>query len=200
MNGDRFIFRVNNDLQPVIPVRPFWPGRAKACRSISALHFIERALMRSLAFLILFTGAAGSVDAAEVQCIDKDHSSIYGLMPGQPAKGYLPDNYQSVEAYTGEDDGGIYVAEKHIYDQFEINTVRGFIDSIVITSPDLLWAGRIKIGMNRGDVEHFLGFAPVYTDDSSSQYLVCSEVGDVYALLRFTQKRLESIEIVIDRP
>jgi hypothetical protein len=199
MRTDLF-FSVDNDNQAFIQIRPFGPGCGDACRLISSLHFLHRVSMRSLTFLVVLTGVAGLVNAAEVECIDEDLASIYGLKPGQQAKGYLPSNYHSVESLSGEDDGGFYVANKYIYEQFEVNTVRGHVDSIVIASPDLVWAEGIKLGMNRSDVEHALGLARVYTDESLSQYLVCSEAGDVYTLLRFRRNRLESVEVAIDRP
>lgn len=74
------------------------------------------------------------------------------------------------------------------------------IDSIRITSPELLWAQKIMIGTDRNIVEKHIHPAPVVSDKASSQYLVCSGKGDVYATLGYRNNKIKSIEMVIDRP
>jgi hypothetical protein len=54
--------------------------------------------------------------------------------------------------------------------------------------------------MDRGQVENALGYARIYNDDETSQYLVCSDIGDVYAVLNYNFNQLESIEVLVERP
>ena len=148
----------------------------------------------------LFIGFGGLAYADEIQCINQDIASIQGLEPGLKAIGNLPANFQSVESVSGEDDGGRYSGKKYKYEHFEVITVRGEIDSIRISSPHILWIEKIRIGMDRRQVENTLGYARVYIDDDTSQYLVCSDAGDVYAVLNYKLKQLESIEVLAERP
>ena len=150
--------------------------------------------------ILSLTMHAGMSYANEVQCIRQDLASIQGLIPGLRASNNLLDNYEAVEAVSGEDDGGEYTGQKYKYEHFEVIIVRDFIDSIRISSPLILWAESIKTGMNRDEIEKNLGYAQVYRGNSSSQYLICSNVGDVYAVLDYSMGYLKSIEIVIDRP
>jgi hypothetical protein len=148
----------------------------------------------------LFIGFGGLACAGEIQCINQDIASVQGLKPGLKASGNLPANYKSVETISGEDDGGQYSGKKYKYEHFEVITVRGHIDSIRISSPLILWIEKIRIGMDRGQVENALGYARIYNDDETSQYLVCSDTGDVYAVLNYNINQLESIEVLVERP
>ncbi len=117
-------------------------------------------------------------------------------------KNSLPgsNKYTSKETTTGEDDGGVYEAQIYHYAKYDITIVRGVIDSIRITSPELLWAQKIKIGTDRKVVEKHIIPTPVVNEADSSQYVVCSSVGDVYAILQYHNNEIKSIEMVIDRP
>ena len=105
-----------------------------------------------------------------------------------------------MEITGGEDDGGNYEAQIYHYTNYDITIVRDVIDSIVITSPELLWMQKIKIGADRNFVEKHLILEPVVNDKDSSQIVICSNEGDVYALLRYQNNKIKSIELVIDRP
>ena len=148
---------------------------------------------------MLFTS---SINASEEQaCIESSIVAISGLLPGMN-KNSLPgsDKYTSKETTTGEDDGGVYEAQIYHYAKYDITIVRGVIDSIRITSPELLWAQKIKIGTDRKMVEKHIIPTPVVNEADSSQYVVCSSVGDVYAILQYHNNEIKSIEMVIDRP
>ena len=56
------------------------------------------------------------------------------------------DKYYSVETVTGEDDSGGYGALIFNYAQYKITIVHDMVGSIRITSPEYLWAKKIKIG------------------------------------------------------
>lgn len=142
----------------------------------------------------------GMVHADDVRCMDQDLASVHGLIPGIKESTNLPLNYMSVEAVYGVDDGGDYTGQKYEYGTFEVTTVRGDIDTIRITSPLISWAEKISIGMERDKIDDSLEYARVYKDETSSQYLVCSNAGDIYAILGFSEGYLKSIEILIDRP
>jgi hypothetical protein len=149
--------------------------------------------------LVLFTS---SINASEEQsCIEPSLVAISGLLPGMD-KNSLPgiDKYTSKETATGEDDGGVYEAQIYHYAKYDITIVRGVIDSIRITSPELLWAQKITIGTDRKIVEKHIMPTPVVNEEDSSQYVVCSSVGDVYAILQYHNNEIKSIEMVIDRP
>ena len=149
------------------------------------------------AFTVAFNGAVYADDGS---CINQDLASVQGLRPGATKEQDLPKNYLSMEAVSGEDDGGAYIGNKYKYEHYEIITVRTFIDSILITSPLLIWNEKIQIGMDRDKIENMLAYARVYKGKTSSQYLVCSNLGDVYAILDYNRGHLKSIEIAIDRP
>ena len=161
---------------------------------------MDRSLLKSVLLFVSLIELNGMIHADNVRCLKEDLASIHGLMPGMKASVGLPLNYLSVDAISGEDDGGYYTGQKYKYDKFEIITVRGYIDSIRITSPLISWAGTITIGMDRDKIDNSLEYARIYMDDTSSQYLVCSKAGDVYAILGFSANNLKSIEILIDRP
>jgi hypothetical protein len=78
--------------------------------------------------------------------------------------------------------------------------VRDIIDSIIITSPEQLWAKMIKIGADRSLLEKYIKVTPVVNDKTSSQFLVCSNLGDVYAIFNYNNNKIQTIEIAIDRP
>lgn len=142
------------------------------------------------------------INAIEKQaCIDPSIAAISGLLPGMDKNSLNSINkYTTKETTTGEDDGGAYKEKIYHYSKYDISIVRGVIDSIRITSPDLLWAQKIKFGTDRKIVEKHIIPAPVVNEDNSSQYVVCSNVGDVYAILQYYKNKIVSIKMVIDRP
>ena len=144
----------------------------------------------------------GSINVIEEQaCIAPSLVAISGLLPGMDKNSLLSiDKYTAKETTTGEDDGGVYEAQIYYYAKYDITVVRGVIDSILITSPDLLWAQKIKIGTDRNTAEKHLIRTPVVNEADSSQYVVCSSVGDVYAILQYHKNEIKSIELIIDRP
>jgi len=149
--------------------------------------------------LVMFTSSINAIE--EQACIDPLLVAISGLLPGMDKKLLLSvDKYNTKETTTGEDDGGVYEAHIYHYAKYDITVVRGVIDSILITSPDLLWAQKIKIGTDRKTVEKHLILNPVVNEAESSQYVVCSSVGDVYAILQYYKNEIKNIELVIDRP
>jgi len=154
---------------------------------------------RSFILLMLITSSINAVEAQT--CIEPSIVAISGLLPGMN-KNSLPDidKYTSKETTTGVDDGGVYEAQIYHYAKYDITIVRGVIDSIRITSTELLWAQKIKIGTDRKMVEKHIISTPVVDEEDSSQYLVCSSVGDVYAILQYHNNEIKSIEMVIDRP
>lgn len=77
--------------------------------------------------------------------------------------------------------------------KYNITIVRDIINSIRITSPDLLWAQKIKIGTDRKIVGKHINTAPVVNDKTSSQYVVCSGAGNVYAILRYDDNKIKNI-------
>lgn len=150
-------------------------------------------------FLFIFGNTANAND--ENACIEPSVAAISGLLPGMNKASLIKANkYIAVETATGEDDGGYYEAEIYHYSKYNITIVRGIIDSIRITSSDLLWAQKIRIGTDRNIVEKHINPAPVVNDKTSSQYVVCSGAGDVYAILRYDNNKIKTIEMVIDRP
>lgn len=152
-----------------------------------------------LAFLFVFSNTANAID--ENACIESSLAAVSGLLPGMSRASLNKLNKSlSMETATGEDDGGYYEAQIYHYSKYDITIVRGIIDSILITSPDLLWAQKIKIGTDRNIVEKHIKPAPVFNDKTSSQYVICSGVGDVYVILGYHKNKIKNIEIVIDRP
>lgn len=158
------------------------------------------ARLRFSFILLSLTVISGICHATEVRCIDSELAEIRGLSPGTKPGEETLKNYLSVESISGEDDGGGYRGKKYIYNDYEVTVVRGKIDSISITSPNIPWVGRIRLGADRSDTERWLAPYRVYNDDKSSQYLVCSNYEDVYAILYYEQERLVRIEVLIDRP
>jgi hypothetical protein len=155
----------------------------------------------SLAFFLFFMFGNTVNGIEENACIEPSVAAISGLLPGMSEASLNNANrYISVETATGEDDGGYYEALIYHYSKYDITVVRGMIDSIRISSPELLWAQKIKIGTDRNIVEKHIQPAPVVNDKAYSQYLVCSGKGDVYATLGYHNNKIKSIEMVIDRP
>ena len=150
----------------------------------------------------LLATATSSIYASEkLNCIDPAIVAVSGLLPGMEIKSLNSiDNYLSKETVTEEDDGGYYEAHTFRYEKYDITIVRGMIDSIRITSPDFLWVDNIKIGADRNLVEKQITSTPVVDDKDSSQYVVCSNVGDVYTIFRYDDNRVKSIELIMDRP
>lgn len=157
-------------------------------------------MLRISSILLFLITSSSNIYAGEVICLDRDLAKVQGLSPGENANEYILNNHLSEESVSGEDDGGFYKGKKYIFKDYEVTDVRGQIDSIRITSPHIIWAGRIKLGMERAKLENILSPYRVYKGDESSQYLVCSDMGDVYAILYFDRKHLTSIEISIERP
>lgn len=150
-------------------------------------------------FLFVFTCTAIAID--ESYCIDPAVAEVSGLLPGMNNASLNKINkHTSMDTGTGVDDGGYYEEQIYHYSKYDITIVRDIIDSILITSPEYLWARKIKIGTDRNIVENHLKPAPVIEDKISSQYVVCSNVGDVYVLFRYVNNKVKQIEIVIDRP
>lgn len=150
-------------------------------------------------FLFMLSGAATAIDGKT--CIEPSVAEVSGLLPGM-SKASLnsADKYISTETGTGVDDGGYYEEQIYHYSKYDITIVRDTIDSILITSPDYLWAQMIRIGTDRNIVENHLRPAPVVDEKTSSQYVVCTTEGDVYVLFRYLNNKVETIELVIDRP
>ena len=154
-----------------------------------------------VSFFILLLLCAGAIAEDESRCIRRYLVEIDGLLPGMNEvvlefqKGYL-----GKESIGGEDDGGSYTGYKYIFSNYQVITVRGIIDSIHITSPDLLWIHGIHLGTDRDSIDRALKFAEVYRGNNDSQYLVCSDIGDIYAVLQYGKNELASIEVVIERP
>ena len=163
---------------------------------------VNKILLKPPLIFFILVMITSSVNAIEEQaCIDPSLVAISGLLPGMDKKLLLSvDKYTTRGTTTGEDDGGVYEAHIYHYAKYDITVVRGVIDSILITSPDLLWAQKIKIGTDRKTAEKLLILNPVVNEADSSQYVVCSSVGDVYAVLRYYKNKIKSIELVIDRP
>jgi len=49
-------------------------------------------------------------------------------------------------------------------------------------------------------LEKYIKVTPVVNDKTSSQFLVCSNLGDVYAIFNYNNNKIQTIEIAIDRP
>jgi hypothetical protein len=158
-------------------------------------------LKPSLAFLLLFMFSNTANASDENACIKSSVAAIAGLLPGMDKASLDKVNkYLGMETATGEDDGGYYEAQIYHYSKYDITIVRGIIDSISITSPELLWAQKIKIGTDRNIVEKHIKVVPVVNEITSSQYVVCSSVGDVYAIFNYHNNKIKTIEVSIDRP
>jgi len=187
------MFAVSGSVAGFIRVRPF---RLPLCRNIKTMI-----VKSSLSILLLCMFGIAAHAGVENACIKSSVAAIDGLLPGmnKDALGKA-GNYISMETSEGEDDGGIYEAQTFRYPEYDISIVRGMIDSISITSPEFLWAQKIKIGTGRSTVENHVTAAPVVDDATSSQYLVCSGEGDVYAIINYRNDKVETIEILIDRP
>jgi len=147
----------------------------------------------------MFSNTASAM--GENTCMESSLAAISGLLPGMNKSTLNKINkHISMEIATGEDDGGNYEAQIYHYAIYDITIVRDQIDSIVITSPGVLWAQMIRIGTDRNIVEKYLILEPVVNDKDSAQYVVCSSAGDVYAILRYHKNKIKSIELVTDRP
>ena len=112
----------------------------------------------------------------------------------------MTNKYTSIETTTGEDDGGGYEEKIYHYPSYDISIVRNVIDSIRITSTKVLWAQKIKIGTDRNIVEMHIKTDPVSNTDAISQYVICSDLGDVYIIFHYDQNKVKNMEIIIDRP
>lgn len=159
-------------------------------------------LPKLLVICFLLATVTNSIYASENPgCIDPAIVAVSGLVPGMEIKSLDSiDNYLSKETVTEEDDGGYYEAHTFRYEKYEITIVRGMVDSIRITSPDFLWIDNIKIGVDRNLVKKQITSTPVVDDKDSSQYLVCTNEGDVYTIFRYDDNRVKSIELIMDRP
>lgn len=166
------------------------------------LFYAREMPLKLLSASFFFALLVSTVNAAEEQtCIEPSFASVSGLIPGMDKDSLNSiDKYYSVETASGEDDSGYYQALIYHYAQYEITIVHDMLDSIRITSPGFLWAQKINIGSDRTMVEKHIATSPVADDVNSSQYLVCSDAGDVYAIFRYQDNKVKSIDLVIDRP
>jgi len=158
--------------------------------------------LKPVLIFFLFATISNAIMAIEKQtCIAPSTAAVSEILPGMNESILnRTENYITVTTTIEEDDGGDYEARKYHYAQYDITTVRGIIDSIRITSPDILWAKKIKIGTERKLVENHIISLPVSNEKNGSQYVVCSNVGDVYAIFQYYKNKVKSIKIVIDRP
>lgn len=155
----------------------------------------------SLLSLLLLLICVGAYAEEQARCIGSQLVEVDGMLPGQ--SGALLESQRAFlekESVGGEDDGGGYIGQKFTFRKYQVVTVRGFIDSIRITSPSLLWAHGIRLSADRASIDRALGFAEVFRGDNDSQYLVCSDIGDTYAVLKYEKNKLTDIEVVIERP
>lgn len=148
--------------------------------------------------LLICTGANVQADA---RCIGADLVETDGMLPGMNAAALESQKaFLKKELISGEDDGGSYTGQKFTFSNYQITTVRGTTDSIRITSPALSWAYGIRLGTDRDSIDRALGFAEVFRGDDNSQYSVCPDIGDTYAVLQYEKDELTSIEVVTERP
>jgi hypothetical protein len=150
----------------------------------------------------LFACGSGMTNASEVTpCIAANKAAINEFVPGQD-KRRITNKSKPLETrkYSGQDDGGVYTATLLKYKNYEIQIVRELIDSVSTSSPDVIWAENIKIGDTRSIIDKRIGYAKVSNSKDEAQYLICSDVGDVYAILHFVSNILTRIQLVIDRP
>jgi len=152
-------------------------------------------------YLLLLLICAGANAEDEARCIGSDLVEIDGMLPGMnEASLEAQKAFLQKESIGGEDDGGGYTGQHFTFSNYQVITVRGIIDSIHITSPSIIWAHGIHLGTDRDSIDRVLGFAEVFRGDYDSQYLVCSDIGDTYAVLRYEKNELTGIEVVIERP
>lgn len=151
---------------------------------------------------ISLSGGINWGNAAEKPaCIPAQEADIDGYIPGQDRR-VISDKVKplGIRNEQGEDDGGVYTATILKYPHYEIVIVRDAIDAIRTRASRLTWARGVKIGDTRSQVDNRIGYAKVSDEKDEAQYLVCSDAGDVYAILRFSTGNLADIEVVIDRP
>lgn len=154
-----------------------------------------------LATLFWLIVSATSVAAAAPSCLDPSRAAVSGLVPGMDGTAINQvEHTLSVETNDGEDDSGTYTAYTYHFAFYDIDVVHGMIDVIEITSPEFIWAGKIQIGSERKQVMQQIGVKPVADDEDSSQYVICSDAGDVYAILGYKNNRVTDIRLVLDRP
>jgi len=136
--------------------------------------------------LLLLLLCAGANAENEARCIRRNLVEVNGLLPGMDEVVLESRNgYLGQEPIRGEDDGGNYTGYKYSFSSYQVVTARGTIDSIYIASTDVLWAHGIRVGSDRDSIDRAPGFAEAFRGDSDSQYLVCSDIGDTYAVLRY---------------
>lgn len=158
-------------------------------------------LKQSLFFILLFAFNSAVISGDKSTCLDPSVASISGMLPGMSKDSLAKHgNLITIDTVTGVDDGGYYEEWIYRYPDYDISIVRDSIDSIRIKSLDILWANKLRIGADRGAVEKNLMVAAVVNDKTSSQYVVCSDQGDIYAILRYRDNKIENIEILMDRP
>lgn len=139
--------------------------------------------------------------ATAAACLPAPEAAIDGLVPGQDER-VVTDRPTPIatKKLQGEDDGGAYTATLLKYERYQVIIVRELVDSVSTRSPAITWLSGIKVGNSRSQIDGRIGYARVYDSDDEAQYLVCSEVGDIYAILRFESGILTEIEVVLDRP
>ena len=152
-----------------------------------------------IALALLLPGSLSQ--AMEATCLDPGLVAISGLVPGMDSRTInQAGQIISVETGDGVDDGGSYTAYIYHFPNYDITVVRDTIDAIHITSPKLVWAGDIQLGSDRQHVMKQLPVKPVVDENDNSQHVVCSDVGDVYAILRYQDDKVTDIRLVLDRP
>ena len=171
---------------------------------IAQRYLIMKKIFLNIALLslVLFACGSGVTNASEVtSCIATSKAAINGFVPGQNEH-RITNKSESLktEEYDGEDDGGSYTATLIKYKNYEIELVRELIDKVSTSSPDVIWAENIRIGDVRSTIDSRIGYAKVSNSKDQAQYLICSDVGDVYAILRFASDTLARIQLAIERP
>lgn len=139
--------------------------------------------------------------SGQPNCIPTEEAAIDGYFPGQNKRDVSERTKpHEIILSQGEDDGGVYSETLMKFNFYQVSIVRERVDSVTIRSPKMIWAKKLKIGDARSRVDGVIGYAKMPDANGQAQYLVCSEVGDVYAVLRFSYDKLVNIEVAIDRP
>jgi len=134
-------------------------------------------------------------------CLPTKEIKINGLFPNQTILKLddLPTPLQ-ITYGSGEDDGGTYKVTTLEYPKYNLDIVRGVIDSITLISPGENWYKGIRIGMARNKVRNLLGSSLVAEGSNSDQYITCESDVDIYAILHFEKHKLTKITLIAERP
>lgn len=166
-------------------------------------HTAARVRIRRWCVLGMFIcyGINAFQSATAAACLPASEAAIDGLVPGQDQRVLIDrPTPTATKQLQGEDDGGAYTATLLRYERYQVIIVRELVDSVRTRSPAITWGNGIIVGNARSQIDGQIGYARVFDSEEESQYLVCSEVGDVYAILRFESGKLTEIEVVLDRP